>query len=80
MFSIIFYLRVVKIIHEQNKNKKQKKKKTDNVLESTKTCVSDKVVVRLYSFKPWSHRANGRVTDEKSFYPFISVLCSFLIR
>ena len=32
------------------------------------------------SFKPWSHRANGRVTDIKSFYPFISVLCSFLIR
>ena len=30
--------------------------------------------------KPWSHRANGRVTDKNSFYPFISVLCSFLIR
>ena len=31
-------------------------------------------------FKPWSHRANGRVTDKKSVHPFISVLCSFLIR
>ena len=32
------------------------------------------------NFKPWSHQANGRVTDKKSFYPFISVLCSFPIR
>ena len=31
-------------------------------------------------FKPWSRRANGRVRDKKSFYPFISVLYSFLIR
>ena len=32
------------------------------------------------SLKPWSHRTNQRVTDKKLFYPFISVLCSFLIR
>ena len=33
-----------------------------------------------WSLKPWSHQANGRVTDKKSCYPFISVLFSFLIR
>ena len=30
--------------------------------------------------KAWSHQANGRVTDKKSFHPFISVLSLFLIR
>ena len=34
----------------------------------------------LLNFKPWSHRANRRVADKKSFNPFISVLCSFLIQ
>ena len=34
----------------------------------------------VFCIKPWSHRANGRVTDKKSFYLYISVLCSFLIR
>ena len=37
-------------------------------------------LVKLLLLKPWSHWANGRVTDKKSFYRFISVLCSFLIR
>ena len=34
----------------------------------------------MLSFKLRSHRANGRVTDRKLFYPFVSVLCPFLIR
>ena len=33
----------------------------------------------LKEFKPWSDQANGRVTDKKSLYPFISVLCLFLM-
>ena len=32
------------------------------------------------TIKPWSHQANGRVMDKKSFYLFISILCLFLIR
>ena len=35
----------------------------------------------LHGFlKAWSHRANGEVTDKKSFHPFVSVLCPFLIQ
>ena len=33
-----------------------------------------------FKLKLRSHRANGRVTDKKLFYPFVSVLCPFLIR
>ena len=31
------------------------------------------------SQKAWSHRAEGLVTDKKSFYPFVAILSLFLI-
>ena len=36
--------------------------------------------LKLVVWERVTHWANGRVMDKKSFYPFISVLCTFLIR
>ena len=36
------------------------------------------VTIYTLTFKAWSHRANGRVTDKTSLYPFVSVGIRFM--